>query len=331
MIHPELIDHYGMVLDSLADGLVVPFLGAGVNLCGRPRDPVDPEKFVPWKGEFLPSGRELTEHLCEKFRYPRGPKEIPDLVRVSQYAVMTMGVARLYSALRDVLKKKDFPITAVHRFLASVPRVMREAKNKADDPDITYPLIITTNYDNVMERAFDAVGEPYDLVFYAALDPDKGKFLHRAPGEAPRPLTNANSYQVTIDGRECMLLAQRPVILKIHGAIDPEGLRRDSFVITEDDYIEYLTLPELTSLLPVPLPDRLNRCHFLFLGYALADWNMRAFLHRIWKQRTQSYRSWAVEIENRPIDREVWEKRDVGMVVSSLEDYFADLEELFIR
>ncbi len=245
--------------------------------------------------------------------------------------MMKMGEGSLYNALRDVLKKKDFPITAVHRFLASASAAMHPAKDPENDSDIKYPLIITTNYDDVMERAFDAVGVPYDLVFYAALGPEMGKFLHRAPGEAPRPLSNANKYQVIIDGQECMLLAHRPVILKIHGAIDREGRDRDSFVITEDDYIEYLTLPELTSLLPVPLPERLHGCHFLFLGYSLADWNMRAFLHRIRKDRTKSWNSWAVEIEDRPIDRDVWKNRGVEMVVSSLEDYFADLEELFIR
>ena len=135
MKNPELIDHYRTVLDLLAEGRVVPFLGAGVNLCGRSRDPVDPKRLGPWKGEFLPSGPELTEHLCEKFRYPREQDERPDLVRVSQYAVVTRGEDALYVVLRDVLKKTDFPITAVHRFLASVHRVMRGAKNTADDPD----------------------------------------------------------------------------------------------------------------------------------------------------------------------------------------------------
>ena len=156
----------------------------------------------------------------------------------------------------------------------------------------------------------------------------RGSFCIVRQGKHRDRCRTQNGYRVMIDGQECSLLDHRPVILKIHGAIDREGHKRDSFVITEDDYIEYLTLPELTSLLPMPLPERLSRCHFLFLGYALADWNMRAFLHRIWKRRTTSYPSWAVEFKNRPIDRKVWQKRDVEMIVSSLEDYFADLEEL---
>jgi hypothetical protein len=46
--------HYTLVVKAIVDGRVVPFLGAGVNLCGRP-----PE--VAWQhGQYLPSGGELS-------------------------------------------------------------------------------------------------------------------------------------------------------------------------------------------------------------------------------------------------------------------------------
>ena len=115
---------------------------------------------------------------------------------------------------------------------------------------------------------------------------------------------------------------------KIHGAVDRQVPGRDSYVITEDDYIDYLTLPELTTLLPLPLPEWLNRCHFLFLGYSLTDWNMRAFLRRIWKDSPLTWNSWAVEIKEKPVDQKFWSKRNVEIVVASLENYFSDLEEL---
>jgi hypothetical protein len=110
--------------------------------------------------------------------------------------------------------------------------------------------------------------------------------------------------------------------------VDRADNKRDSYVITEDDYIDYLTLPELTTLLPVPLPEWLNRCHFLFLGYSLSDWNMRAFLRRIWKDSALTWNSWAVEVKDKPIDQKFWSKRNVETITASLEDYFADLDEL---
>ena len=78
-------------------------------------------------------------------------------------------------------------------------------------------------------------------------------------------------------------LDDRSVILKIHGAVDrssPDG-EDDSFVITEDHYIDYLTRTDLANLVPITLAAKLRRSHFLFLGYSLRDWNLRVILHRI--------------------------------------------------
>ena len=49
---------------------------------------------------------------------------------------------------------------------------------------------------------------------------------------------------------------------------------RDSYVITEDHYIDYMLNTEVTALLPIPLPEKLKRSHYLFLGYGLKDWNL---------------------------------------------------------
>ncbi len=326
MKHPEYKDHHDTVRQPLLKGKVVPFIGAGINLCGRPKDPQDASKFVPWQGKYLPIGWELTEYLVEAHNYPRN--EPLDLLRVSQFVAVTSGTGPLYEDLRRVLVRGDFPITAAHRFLAGLPAAIRAEAMKADDPETVHPLFITTNYDDVMERAFEAVGEPYDLVFYWTQGKETERFRHRPPGGEARAILKPNDYRIEVDGRECMLLARRPVILKIHGAIDRQVPERDSYVITEDDYIDYLTLPPLKTLLPVPLPERLGHCHFLFLGYSMTDWNMRAFFRRIWKDAKLTYKSWAVEFQDKPIDQMFWRDRNVEVIVSSLEDYFADQAEL---
>ncbi len=43
------------------------------------------------------------------------------------------------------------------------------------------------------------------------------------------------------------------------------------------------------------LAAKLRRSHFLFLGYEMADWNLRLILNRLWGQRPIAYRSWAVQ------------------------------------
>ena len=94
------------------------------------------------------------------------------------------------------------------------------------------------------------------------------------------------------------------MIVKIHGAVDRSGAEDDSYVITEDHYIDYLTRSDIASLLPVAVAAQAaSVSHFLFLGYGMRDWNLRVILHRIWGAQTRNYASWAIQFGSRP-DRE---------------------------
>ena len=65
-------------------------------------------------------------------------------------------------------------------------------------------------------------------------------------GEAPRPIDVPNTYATELS------LERRTILLKLHGAVDPLPEREwESFVITEDDYIDYLGHSELTAVVPV--------------------------------------------------------------------------------
>src|SRR4029450_6121888 len=66
---------------------------------------------------------------------------------------------------------------------------------------------------------------------------------------------------------------------------------------------------------------KLRRSHFLFLGYTMADWNLRLLLHRLWGDQPLSYRSWAVQPEPMPIQREFWRRRDVDVLETHLEPH----------
>ena len=107
---------------------------------------------------------------------------------------------------------------------------------------------------------------------------------------------------------------ERPAVLKLHGCLDRGDERDDSYVITEDSYIDYLSGRDLGALLPIALWQRMTGTSFLFLGYALRDWNLRVILNRIWRTQELTTRSWAVQRE--PLDPNVskieqalWEKR----------------------
>jgi SIR2-like domain len=306
-VSPRLDAHYRMVLRALADGRVVPLLGAGVNRCGRADG-------VGWNpGRYAPDGTELARHLA---RYAAYPEQSPaDLVRVSQYVAVMLGSGPLYEELRELFDV-DYPPTPIHRFLATLPGELRARGLQPRNQ-----LVITTNYDDALERAFTDAGEPFDLVTYVAVGEHAGSFLHYPPDAEPVLIEIPNEYRA-------LSLDRRTVILKLHGAVDRENPERDSYVITEDHYIDYLTRTELAGLLPVTLAAKLRRSHFLFLGYSLRDWNLRVILHRIWGEQRLRYRSWAVQLDPEEIDCRFWEAREVDIFDVELEEYVDALTAL---
>jgi hypothetical protein len=305
--------HVLIVLKALQAGRLVPFLGAGVNRCGRPAD-------VPWKpGAFLPDGRELAKKLAIDFGFePHGGE---DLLRVSEYVAIMAGMGPLRDSLHDIFNL-DYPTTPVHRFFAALPKALRALGSPQP-----HQLIITTNYDDVMECAFREVAEPLDVLTYVAEGPHQGRFVHiSAEGQVSSPIEKPNEY-AGLPIASPSLELRRSLLVKIHGAvhrIDPE---QDSYVITEDHYIEYLTRTNLRSLLPSTLVAKLPRCGFLFLGYGLRDWNLRAILRQIWGEQKFNYHSWAIQFNSEALDQKFWAQRDVEIIDTRLEDYIGLLKQ----
>jgi hypothetical protein len=265
-------DEEGEIAKALLAGRVVPVLG-------------------------VDGAGDLAAHLAEAFAVP---KDKPvDLARISQYVTMMLGSGPLYDELHGLFEAAVEP-GRLHRFLARLPTVLREH-------GAPYQLIVSTNYDLALERAFEEAGEELDIVAYVAAGPHRGRFWHRPPGEAPHPIDVPNTYATELS------LDRRTILLKLHGAVDPLPEREwESFVITEDDYIDYLGRSELTSVVPVSLAAKLRRSHFLFLGYEMADWNLRLILNRIWGERPVAYRSWAVQQSPSPLAQAFWRRYDVA-------------------
>jgi hypothetical protein len=297
---------YRRIADLLRQGRVVPFLGAGVNAVGRDGQASD--------GRRLPTGKELAQILARRFYYD-GPDQ--DLVRVSQYLAVLEGQGALYDELREVFDY-DFPPTDLHYFLAELPGILRREGNER------YQLIVTTNYDDTLERAFAERKEALDVVTYIAEGEDRGRFLHRDPEGKETVVKLPNRY-------DRLSLDKRTIVVKIHGAVHRTVPERDSYVITEDHYIEYLTRSDISSLVPVGLASKIQRSHFLFLGYSLQDWNLRVILHRIWGAQTLPYNSWAVQLHPEPLERQSWMQRSVEIIDARIEDYIAGVRAALQR
>jgi len=256
---------------------------------------------------------ELAAHLVERFEYP--VSDGAALPRVAQYVAMMKGSGPLYDEMHALLSRQDLPPTQVHRFLAALPPLLRER-------NVPHQLIVSTSYDLALERAFLEAGEEFDVVAYLAAGRNRGKFCHVRPDGSGTLIEVPNEYATELS------VEQRTIILKLHGQVDPRLERAwESFVVTEDDYIEYLAQSEVASVVPVALAAKLRRSHFLFLGYRMADWNLRLLLNRLWGDQPLSYRSWAVQPEAKPLEREFWRRRDVDVLEVPLERCVATLAQ----
>jgi hypothetical protein len=301
----------------LAEGSVVTVLGSAANAVDRDG---------PWQhgSGSPPDTAELASHLARSFRVG---SETDDLARISQHVSLTEGKVDLYRTLRELLVKAECEPSSVHRFVARLPGRLRDLDRER------YQLVVTTNYDAALEHAFDAVHEPYDLVVFVAAGDHRGRFVHvpwwDPDGRGARPITVPNEYvDLPIDEDGAL---ERTVIVKLHGgAVDlgPGGPHlRDNFVITEDDYIGYLTQGPVASLIPLQILNKIRDSHFLFLGYRMRDWTLRVFLQRIWGEQQVEARSWALEEPGLDaVDRELWDHLGVHAVEQAVADFLNDLE-----
>jgi DNA-binding SARP family transcriptional activator len=240
---------------------------------------------------------DLTNRLAQHFDYSDQGSSLP---RVAQYVAVMKGSGPLYDELHALLDAEAVP-TPIHRFFASLPPILRER-------GVPHQLLVTTSYDLALETAFLEAGEEFDVVSYLAAGPNRGKFCHIRPDGTGRLIDLPNTYATELS------LEERTVILKLHGQVDRGAAREwESFVVTEDDYIDYLSRSDVAGAVPVALAAKLRRSHFLFLGYRMSDWNLRVILNRLWSDQPLSYRSWAVQPNAHPLEREFWRRRDVDV------------------
>jgi DNA-binding SARP family transcriptional activator len=284
---PSLDDHYDEVMRAFSTGRLVPVLGPGVGGV---------------------AGHDLATLLAERFALDGSDR---GLAYVSQAVAARNGIGPLHDELHLALDR-DFEPSALHLWLATLPPLLRRRS-------LPQQLIVSTSFDTGVECAFEAAGEPLDVVVYLAAGRDRGKFLHLLPGGESVIVEEPNAYGG-------LALDERSVLLKIHGHVDRgESRSLESFAVSEDDHIDYLAGVEAAGTVPVQLAARLRRSHLLFLGYAVDDWSLRVFLRRVWGHDRLAYRSWAVQPSAEALARELWRERGVEAYDVGLETYSEQL------
>jgi hypothetical protein len=309
--------HYRRVAEALSLGMLVPVLGAGVN--------ASPEG-EPWKpgSGRPPDGAELARALAERYGVE---SESTDLPEIAQQVLATRGPKPLERALRELLLAEAVEPGPVHDALASLPAKLRAAGHES------YPLLVTATYDTALERAFERVHEPFDLAVCIAAGKDRGRFLHipwyDADDRPIEPIARPNEYvDFPIDDYGDL---SRTVIMKVHGGAmhdAPPGLQVPTgFVVTEDDYIGFLSENAVENLVPTQLLTKLRDSHFLFLGYGVREWSLRVLLRRVWHEGEPGATSWAVQPRSDEVDDDFWRTLEVERFDLSPADYLAELTQ----
>jgi SIR2-like domain len=249
---------YPGIVRGFTKKTIVPFLGAGVPLCERP----GPWKYDPVFSDFLPSGRELADFIAHKCDLPAWKlQDTTNLARVASYYTITNPSAPLSEVLNAIFAK-GIP-NSVHKFLA--------------EPILHPMVIVTTNYDTLMEKALEETGVDFDTVIHCTNIEQRGRVLLRKHSEPDKYL---EPMELDVNPGE------RTVLYKMHGSIDSQSMPvapavspQDNFLITEEDYVKFLSrLSAAAPVIPPKLLDHFRKTSFLFLGYSLEDWNVRVIL-----------------------------------------------------
>src|ERR1051326_1677462 len=302
--------HWDMILRRMRKGRCVPFLGAAVNV--RSRDESYPYKGLPLAEKVaLDFVRTLMKLKATRFRgFPEITSHVPfensrreDLLRLTLHNLARVALHvdvdsnfdfdYLLSLLQESLSGENTP----SKLLETIARIE------------TLQLIVTTNYDRLMENALEKIHRPYELVVQP-IDGFKDAAQDWVIKELPRVRDKA-----------------KLILYKIHGTFPDAATPKTSrIIITEDDYIKFLTVigAKDKGVPPVIRSDMVDGT-LLFLGYSLEDWDFRTIYKGLIEELPPDDRRTSFAIQKDPprFWVEYWKSK--GVVICDMDVYqFAD-------
>ncbi len=254
------------LVGEIKKGKCVLFMGAGVHA-----PPPNDSKILHPEGQRVPLGGDLAERLvCSCGFDEQFPDESPrNLQRVSLCFETTLGRKELVDELETHLIEGKEPSPALE-MLAALP----------------FKIIVTTNYDQLLEAALQKHGKTPQLYVYD-------------------PSTDKPTADMTDDPTDT-----KPLVFKMHGDLT----RRESIVITDEDYIKFIQrMSDKETKHPVPqtVRYRMKMWPTLFVGYSLSDYNLRLlFLTLRWRVDPVEYaKSFSVDSDPDPLILKVWQDK----------------------
>jgi hypothetical protein len=236
-------------------------------------------------------------------------------------------------ALEKVFRRANQP-TPLHQLIAdAATQFLDNASGKGDY------LIITTNYDRLMEEALE------HRVPYCVLSVDRvdWKVDVRFSSKVKQLLGgDFDEFWNAHYGRDGFYPSKfsfqhRPfrlaIVYKIHGCLYPERNKKtDSIILSEEDYLDWMSRMA-EGAIPAALTEIMKNAGFLFLGYSLRDWNVRIVLRRLFEKRPklgdrsrEEIRDYAVLRYNYPQEVNHFLFRRIRVLIDDLRNFVPKLQ-----
>lgn len=297
------------------------------------------ERVIDLTGRENWDDAKLTRLLASLARLTAIGSPVPPLLDASSYSADRNEREVFWSDLHQLFKNKR-QRTPTHDLVAEA--ASRYIKTN-DDPSAQDFLIITTNYDRLLEDALDAASVPYyvltvpngtrptvdlhfsdnvlDYLKLSLVQFDRIVLNITTEGDPPVPKTAKEFGGFTNKIRPLV------IVYKIHGSLDP-GAARDSVVITNEDYVSFL------SVAPVPghIRTLIHRMGLLLLGYSFNDWNIRTLYRSVSQYRTERGKSgtkdYAVLLNPSPYETGFFELNRIDILDTTLDLFCERMREV---
>jgi cold shock CspA family protein len=239
-----------ILVDNIKEGNVVLFLGAGASIGAE-----HPQK------KQIPTGKELSKMIVDKFLGPE------------YHDIALLRAAELAIAQSDPFTFQDY--------IASVFRDFSPSEHHRLIPRFFWKAIFTTNYDLVIERAYEqaiAAKQNLQTIVPFLKNTDRLEEKLKKPGSIP--------------------------FVKLHGCITALRDQEIPLIITTEQYLEYRKyrnfLFERFSYLASQFP-------VVYVGSNLEDFDIRAILQDLRKNEKTTPHSYIVLPNLKPAEKVFWE------------------------
>ncbi|MBE9228821.1 SIR2 family protein [Phormidium sp. LEGE 05292] len=208
---------------------------------------------------------------------------------MSQYLINESGERTAASrVLRKLLTDQNYEPNDVQKYFADLALAI-EKINRRSNNKFSQLIIMTTNYDFGLEKAFAEKELDIDILYYYVIE---NKLLHKSYKSITHEKKyEYNEYQGTAISQEYKELlpdsgdevakATKPIILKLYGGALCETKNiYSNFVITETEHFDFLnSLKGYAQVFPTNLTDYLTKSDILLIGYSANNTELKNILH----------------------------------------------------